>query len=220
VIVIISCVFVVIISCTIVLSLKSKQRAKVQRAKILHNQEVIAAVHESGHAITAWYCTAVDDVHTVSIDSGIKAGNGHTRYVIWNVDSDSVKWCDIVIVLAGLAAEIKEYKTFNSAGSSSDLMRARDLAASLKNKKPPLGELDGKSPPFKKIIKNLSDTEALVLSKAYVKAKEVILNHEKEYNRLICALIAKSLMNKSELIDVLGSRNNMKRWSLIRYMFL
>ena len=141
---------------------------------ILYN----TAVHEAGHCCVAWSCSAVDNVDVIVDKTG-----GKTHFII-NYDMENKNfsiWCNLVILLAGPAAELIVYKKWRSGHSKSDLEKAIVLAETI-DQSFIIPKFDGKSLKFSKIYRNNIDerTEEL-LKQAYLQAKIIIKSYKNNF---------------------------------------
>lgn len=172
--------------------------------------EPATVVHEAGHAVLAWYCTAVVDVTCVNVrrDSGAKAG-GHVSYRSLPVSSPAAVWCDVVVSLAGLAAELMVFGSFFSGRCASDLSCARRGAEAIVRSgyEPPGGLGPGPSLPFDRMFADpLPDQELRVLRAAYRVARDILEERSEDLSRLSQLLISRPVVGGADLRSVLGRR--------------
>jgi ATP-dependent Zn protease len=170
-----------------------------------------AAVHEAGHTVAAWCCTQVHDLRSVTIE--LKEG-GLTSFWSYDNDTPESRWCDIVINLAGLAAEIAAYGKFRGAECESDLNKARQQAKHLAAE----GLL---TPPWKapkrrrkfsfdKVFHALDPNQARILAEAYDMAHQILEAYGNSFHRLVSMLLTRKTASATDLEAVLGPRAHVK----------
>lgn len=76
-------------------------------------------IHEAGHFVTAYYCTAVSKINAVNLTS--------TKGIVELTINDSPE-CYLVILMAGMAAESIKLKKFRSGVAKTDLEKALEIA--------------------------------------------------------------------------------------------
>jgi len=175
-----------------------------------------AAVHEAGHAIVAWACTWVSTVDSVSIE---EKDGGSTCFRLKSDDSPEEMWCNLVISLAGIAAEVGAFKRMHSTESKGDLVKSLALSeklAKLNQVTPPwkVPERE-KSLPFDKIFRSLDHDQKVILTHAYHVAHGVIDSHGAHYYKLVSLLLTKKTISSSDMESILGKRAIIKliAWS-------
>ena len=188
-------------------------------AKIWSPMEERAAVHEVGHALTAWvghpYVTAINKITIEdSIGSGMVLYTRSGQRTATNVD---LLWCECMVNLGGIAAEMVRYKKTRSGPAAKDLENARDNARKIVQ----MGGVE-RVPWDTEEVARLADTpfdvskmlrsirsgtpEALVMNRAYDRAKFLIMTNEKTRARLMDALLRYGTMGPAEVRAVLGAR--------------
>lgn len=164
------------------------------------------AVHESGHTVVGWLCTTTTQIPSVTIENA----NGG---IIENTNTNNA-WCQLVIDLAGVAAESFVFgKPVQSKPAASDLSKALSKAKMLIGTKPPwdIPAIET-SLPFEKMFTEITLKEAAVLKHGYAMAKRLITKHSVGYYRLVNTLLAKKTITEEDIKEVLGSREAVKFW--------
>jgi len=169
------------------------------------------AVHEAGHCVTAWASTTTKTIERVGIDMEIDGEEGRHERSVLILDSDEALWCNAVIKLGGLAAEMMMYGRTRTGGSSSDLLQARAFVRQLAERgatKPPWPAPSVTSTiPFERMFDSkLSDEERRIFGEAYRMARTVISAHRDKHARLVGALLYQRRMNSAEVLSTLGRR--------------
>ena len=166
-----------------------------------------AAVHEAGHAVTAWCCTLVPTIGDVTIEH---AEGGITN--IWYYSHDSVegRWCDVVIYLAGMAAEIAAFGKVKTQGCGPDikqaLAQAKKIAESGSIVPPWKSPARKRSLEFDKMIVSLDPQHAKVLSEGYRMAYSILEAHGNKFYKVVSVLLAKKTATCTDIETVLGPR--------------
>lgn len=165
------------------------------------------AVHEAGHAVAVWWCTAVKCVHEVTIDSPT---GGHVSYDILSDDGADATWCRLVITLAGIAAELSVWPQFRSGASSADLAKARVEAGKIVAMgayTPPWGPDGTRSPAFAEMYRReLGGVERIILERGYQRAKDLIAARVKDHTRLVVFLLVDRTVNEKKIAEIFGDR--------------
>jgi hypothetical protein len=164
--------------------------------------KVTTAVHESGHAVVAWACSAVTEIHTASIeDSGDR--DGHVRYEARG-NREHVYWCQLTIALAGMAAEAVVFGRVEP-GKRGDLASAMESAKRITEEPPWITE-GFPVPPFERLYVEQPSPETMrALSAGYSMARKIVTTHP-EFYRLVSALMAHETLTSRQIDDVLGHR--------------
>jgi ATP-dependent Zn protease len=164
------------------------------------------AVHEAGHAVVAWCCTA-----TVEITANVttEKGDPHvTCNLIRSTSNADWLWARLVILLSGLAAEAHVYRCFRSGGSETDLLQAKEAAQQLIARaahEPYLGT-DLVAPLSRMFLVPLTPDEHRLMSAAYIHAKTLVRSHGTRYFRLISLFMTCKAVTEKQMETVLGSR--------------
>lgn len=171
--------------------------------------ETRAAVHEAGHAIAAWFCTNVVEVSWAYITP---EGSGKVKYTCRRDPSASAaysetKWCDLVICLAGITAEIVVYGKTRSGPAAKDLEEALGHARALAGSEAPWETSDSVRVPFETAFRHpLSAAEFKVFQAGYQMAKRLVLSRERQLYQLVSALLMWRRTGPAEMERFLGSR--------------
>jgi ATP-dependent Zn protease len=182
-----------------------KPKGKAPHRHIFQNR---AAVHEAGHTLAAWCCTLVDTVDSVTIE---RPEGGHVLYRQNVADTTEGVWCELVITLAGLAAEISEFNVIRSGESESDLQKslasAKNLASNGSTKSPWGTFSREKTLKFKNMYRDLEPVHEQILAEAYTMCHEIIEAHGNKFYKLVSVLLTKKTISQSDLESVLGNRS-------------
>ena len=172
--------------------------------------EIRTAIHEAGHAISAWCCTLVINVETVVVKDG--GHEGHVRSEYFALETPKARWCHLVILLSGVAAEAMIYRRGRSAGSKKDLMTALEHAESIADESPPWKKnVLHRSIDFSKMYEPRPSPQTIQnLEEGYRMAKHVLCANEARFYRVVSALLAKKSLSKTDLEPLLGSRKKMR----------
>lgn len=155
------------------------------------------AVHEAGHAVAAWYCTAVERITRASIDA-----NGG---VVVMRSRRGAPWCDAVILLAGIAAEGIVIGRFSSGPAREDLRHAIAAIRDLPDREDRAAT--GPTPDLERAFASpLSERERRLLRAAYGEAREIIRAHRDRFDRLADELHRNGSLDESEMRLILGAR--------------
>jgi len=188
--------------------------------KIRARIEYRAAVHEAGHAVAAW-CghPYVVRISKITIDDG-SMGEGRVEYATTKgrngkLEADRV-WCDIVVSLGGIAAEMVEFNRMRSGPAKSDLEQARQSVAALVSagaKNPPwdVAEVaavaDG---PFDmaKVYRSVSEgsEEARILNLCYDRAKYLVVRNQSLLEKVTESLLQTGVLTGISLVRIFGLR--------------
>jgi hypothetical protein len=166
------------------------------------------AVHEAGHAVAAWCCTAASDVHIT-----IEAKDGGKVTWMMHGDSIDVLWHRLVIALAGAAAEAMVYKRSRpEASSASDFQAAREYAELIGRAPAPWGDPGGPTIAFDKIYRAspISTPARANLEAAYRMARRVIRAHGRDYYRIVSLLLTRRTVREHDVVHILGHRGPMR----------
>lgn len=173
------------------------------------------AIHEAGHFIIAWSCSHVTEITKAQINDY----DGFVTYYMINDGSNDNAWCELVIAIAGVAAEVKTYGKVASAPAKSDLEKALYLAHQLGNYVPK-NIPDIKSLDFKSMFKNISDRECFLLSAAYRQAKEIIDNQKEKFYHVTVLLQNLKIIDESHVKQIMGTRAHITIIGLFAPLFV
>jgi ATP-dependent Zn protease len=160
------------------------------------------AVHEAGHAVAAWCCTAV---RSVRVDIG--EGEGWTRWKTVTIERQD-DWTSLVISLAGIAAENYVFGSFHAHESQLDLLKALKLARALTRS----GRTAAEKPandlvPFGRIfVETIGNEEQCALQSGYSEAKRLVVSHGERYFRLVSLILMCPALSERQLEVALGPR--------------
>lgn len=170
-----------------------------------------AAVHEAGHAVTVWCCTLVREVGDVTIEH--KQG-GLTSFWTFKQETPESHWCGIVILLAGMAAEIAVFGKTRSGGCGPDLTLAREKAKHLVKSRrvtPPWRVPQRRrSMQFDKMFVAIDPAQERILNECYSMAHAILESYGGNFYRVVSVLLTKKTAAASDLAAVLGSRIHIK----------
>ena len=188
---------------------KPLDRQPVDHSKTFANR---AAVHEAGHAITVWCCTLVHEVGDVTIEHEDETMRGGLT-TFWTHKCEETSeslWCDIVILLAGMAAEIAAFGKTRSGGCASDLREAAkkaEILAKSGNLTPPWKtQPRQKVIQFQKMIIDLDPEHARIMQEAYRMAHVILEAHGNNFFKVVSILLAKKTVSAVDIETVLGPR--------------
>lgn len=186
------------------------------------SDECKIAVHEAGHAVTAWCCTIVGNVK----EAGIWADGGAVKFSLRYYDSSDVRWCNLVLCMAGAAAEIAVFGKVKTIESRGDLLEARTMAEELVGKGDGtspwrIKSLDSKSLPFAQIyVPPITSDEEIILRNAYATAKDLVRAHGDRFYRLVRALMVNKTMSEKDLEKILHKRAFARLVGMLKPTFL
>lgn len=164
------------------------------------------AVHEAGHALCAWACFLVDKITVARIE-----GEKHVKFTYWHPSyKNDVEWCDMVLGLAGFAAELMVYGRSWTGRSKPDLDQARASTAWIIEHKAtaPWEVLDVRPLPFAHLFDPpLSPEEQQCLEIAFSKARQLLRDGKDRHAKLVSALLCHRKMTYKDILAVLGDRH-------------
>lgn len=170
------------------------------------------AVHEAGHGVTAWACTTVKTIDRIDIDGdGDDVAGTHERLSL-ALESHEATWCDVVIKLGGVAAEVMVYGKIRTWTARTDLVEARALAKQILQRNaaaPSWATPKGQAATLPLDLMYdppLSEEEHRVLDHAYRMARTVVSAYRDGHGRLVGVLLYKRHMTNAEVLAVLGPR--------------
>ena len=172
-------------------------------------QECRLAVHEAGHAVAGWCCTLVGEVSVATIED--KDG-GLVKHTFYAVPGPAALWCEMVISLAGVAAEAMVYSRWRTKGSERDLARALGYAEQIGAAGQaglPWDKLSpgGKVPDFGKMYGARPSPEALEnLGEGYRMTRKVLRSHGSGFFKMVSLLLTKRAVTNFDMERVLGKR--------------
>ena len=174
------------------------------------SDECKMAVHECGHAVAAWCCTAVSAIGGITMERETGGGVLYTFVFKMGSVADS-HWCDTVISLAGIAAEVHTYGRCRGGPARTDLSKAREAArelVKLGSPSPPWGKSKHLNVlPFDKVWEDApSAAEVAILSQAYRMARDIVKAHGHSFYRLVSVLLTRKTVTEKEAAVVLGRR--------------
>lgn len=169
-------------------------------------------VHEAGHALLAWYCTAVAYIlHVDTVKSGDGTPGGHVR-AAWYVSAPqpAADWCRLVVALGGLAAEMLVVRRVSSMASASDLLDAAARCRAIVRAggvSPPWPAPTAPGFPFESVFTDpLTEAELRVMRVGYATARDLLARHPAELARLIALLVERPFVRGEDLRPALGPR--------------
>ncbi len=169
-----------------------------------------AAVHESGHTLLGWFSLYAKNVQSVIIHGD---GGGATHFAS-RIDRPAACWDMIVVVLAGVAAEMAVFGS-GGRGAKKDFETARTFAQKI------IAEESARVPavcPWKhiKMDKSLdfrtvfspapSKRECEILRICYDRARSLLLTHCAVLDKLTAELDKKGSLTEADLLRLLGPR--------------
>jgi len=165
------------------------------------------ATHEGGHTIAAWCCPFVGTVQNVSVKPASGNGpvlwNGVTNHD-WIVERGTPEylWWDMIISLAGLAAEVATYGKIVTLPPRKDI---DDALTSVRTLCKTNGCFTGYAPPIPLHVP-CTAAESAALGYAWNKATEILAAHCSAHATLTEALIADRALSSADLTAILGPR--------------
>jgi ATP-dependent Zn protease len=173
------------------------------------------AVHEAGHAISLWWCSAIKYLMHITI---IKPdGGGEVRYMHYYLDDNNsdLLWCELVIALGGLAGELVVIKKFSTTPATKDLMVARETAAKLEKLNtppPPWKEIQVTKPtPFQDFYTApLTPAELSSLNQAFEYAKYLIKTRIDDHKKIVSKVLKLKTLTEEQTMKLLGSRDEVR----------
>lgn len=177
------------------------------------------AIHEAGHAIAAWWCSAAERIENLTITA--KNGGGVMNYRAYNSSETDHYWCLLVIVLAGWAADNVISNKFRIAEADSDLNKAKEFAKLIQSsyKLPPWIIKTVSLPfPFQNFY-SVSSNELAILQQAFEFAKFVIVKQKKLHLELVKLLMKRKTINSSEIEELLGNREMIRTSGITQSAF-
>ena len=201
---------------------KKSQPPSRKKSNTPDNLNTRLAVHEAGHAITAWWCSGVDQVKLITIEEP----TGGKIYLNFNPRAKNILWCDLVITLAGIAAELSVYSKVRSKPAEKDLTIARDLARQLAGKgatSPPWSVKHSKdySLSFGKMYHSTpSDLEQEILKEGYRHARFLLNKRSGHFDRLVSFLLLHRSVKEEQAAEILDDRGFTRVVGVFHSVFL
>ena len=180
-----------------------------KKIKMKHNIETQTAVHEAGHVIVAYCCSAVKNIVSVSIVPDLNKKDSGITHIEFNSPPN---WCDVIIALSGMVGEIITYGTCSYGAIEKDLIMAKRITKKLLLRKVPF-TFDvpaSQSVKFIGAFEDVEPEEAMMLEISYRMARHIIVSQQDKFHRLIALLLHHKICNESQLSSVLGSRIHLK----------
>jgi AFG3 family protein len=183
-------------------------------------EKKIVAYHEAGHAVAGWFLEHADPLVKVSIVPRGVAALGYAQYLpkeqfLYQTEQLMDEMC---MALGGRAAEELIFGKI-STGALSDLERITKLAYSIvsvygmNDKIGNVSYYDSKqsdynfTKPYSEATAELIDNEVKILvDKAYVRTKKLLLSKKKEVEILAKELLEKEIIFQSDLEGLIGKR--------------
>lgn len=190
-----------------------------------HERRIIA-YHESGHALVGWLLEHTDPILKVSIVPRTTNILGFAQYLPSDrmLHSPEQFFDKMCMALGGRSAELIKFNHL-STGAQDDLRKVTEMAmAQIKEYgfDPVIGNISfpkedrtemGKRP-YSKQLQSLIDKRASVLvRKAFVRTQELLSSNLDKLNLLAETLIAKEVMNSSDIERLIGPRPHTKQSS-------
>lgn len=183
-------------------------------------EKKIVAYHEAGHAVAGWFLEHADPLVKVSIVPRGVAALGYAQYLpkeqfLYQTEQLMDEMC---MALGGRAAEELIFGKI-STGALSDLERITKLAYSIvsvygmNDKIGNVSYYDSKqteynfTKPYSEATAELIDNEVKILvDKAYVRTKKLLLSKKNELEILAKELLEKEIIFQSDLEGLIGKR--------------
>lgn len=170
--------------------------------------EVRVAVHETGHLLAAWACSAVTVVQVATTKDTLNTSGG-VLFRMLPTEKPADHWCMMVIQLAGLAAEGLVFRK-TSGGAFRDLTHARRHSLELEEcgYHPPL--LSGPTIDFcKAFVPEPSGRELSILQNGYRKARQLIEEHGQLFHTCVRRLLTDRELVTHQIAEILGPRQHL-----------
>ena len=171
-------------------------------------------VHEAGHAVVAWACTLVADISRIdTLHNKEGVTGGLTAFNLYKAKNVPTLWCDLVIALAGIAAEANIYRSFRSSWSQSDLSGSHKISrqlAELGELEPPWENSETHSLPFQRMYQSLMPAQLIVLNRAYAMSRHLLIKHDDKFRQLMLCLEEHSIITTPQINKVMGTKSFMR----------
>lgn len=183
------------------------------------NERRMIAYHESGHALVGWLLEHTDPILKVSIVPRTTNILGFAQYLpsermLHTPEQFFDRMC---MALGGRVAELVKFNQL-STGAQDDLRRVTELAmAQVKEYgfDPVIGQLSfpkedpqemGKRPYSKRLANVMDQRASLIVKKAFEKTQQLLNSNVDKLNLLAETLIAKEVLNSSDIEKLIGPR--------------
>lgn len=183
--------------------------------KVDRSEDTISAVHEAGHAVAASCASMVANIKSAEV---YKEGGGLVQYVVDGGEGRAET--DLVLAMAGLAAEMMYFGRFHATRCKSDLMKARALAEEVIVDRLP--EAEDKNPPFISNVydKPLTEHQSLALRRGYAVARRVLGERREAHAKLTGHLLHFRKLDEGDLTRFFGQRRLIRVLKLGNRLFL
>lgn len=180
----------------------------------------IIAYHESGHALVGWLLEHTDPILKVSIIPRTTNVLGFAQYLPSDryLHTPEQFFDRMCMALGGRAAELAQFNHL-STGAQDDLRRVTDMAmVQIKEYgfDPAIGNIsfprddprDGSTgKPYSRRLANVMDQRAsIMVRKAFERTQDLISSNRDKLNLLAETLIAKEVINSSDIEKLIGPR--------------
>lgn len=179
---------------------RARARKVVRPANLSNSPEPDAntAVHEAGHAFVASRCTVIR-VTQIRLE---EKGGGGAVTTCQISGAANLPWCQLVVDLAGVAAEAMVFGLkFRTGPATDDLLKARDRAehiAALELKRPWDKDVPTISLAWRSMfVEPLSEQAEAVMSLAYSYARYILERNRTQHHQLTSAVLAHRVMDEA-----------------------
>lgn len=184
------------------------------------DEKKIVAFHEAGHAVAGWFLEHADPLVKVSIVPRGIAALGYAQYLPKEQFLHQTEQLidEMCMTLGGRAAEEIIFKKI-STGALSDLERVTKMAYSMvsvygmNDKIGNISFYDPKqseynfSKPYSEATAQIIDEEVKkIVSKAYIRTKDLLKDKKKELEILANELLDKEILFQNDLVRLIGKR--------------
>jgi ATP-dependent Zn protease len=190
-------------------------RQRPRRAPLTERPPCVSTtvvVHEAGHTLLAWHCTAVADVLLVNVRANASGGPGGFVRNAWMTagPQPATNWCRLVVALGGFAAEMMVMQRASSGPSREDLLEAAALCRAIVRAggaEPPWPAPREREIAFERAFaEEMSGAELAVMRAGYATARDLLARRAESLTRLVVFLLRKPVARGDELAEVLGHR--------------
>ena len=170
------------------------------------------AVHETGHLVVLWACTATEAIGPIWIDPNattpgavagtVVAGVVTTEPDLGSAEDSACLWCHLVVLLAGVASEALVFG--GVVGQRGDVERALVVAETLVAK--------GFEPPRTVWSGSIGSVESplVLVEAAFLQAWSLIEKCGPRFDEVVRLLLEKGSLEESDLTPILGERLSTK----------